>query len=85
MNPGEANDLANRIVGGLVVSMPAPTRMGLRGVRMIDKSPPFDSTKQIARAFRAIRLNESDDHRVATEVWSVVYSYGHAVPDDIVA
>jgi hypothetical protein len=83
MSPGDANNFANRIVDGIVSNMPMPQRPALRGWRMIDQYAPYEIRGQLASAFKAIRLNTSDDS-VAEEVWKAVYRHGTALPDDIV-
>ncbi len=84
MMPGEANDFANRIIDGLVSATPSPTRPSLRGWRMIDQHPPLESTERIASEFRSVRL-QGGDHFAAADVWKIVYKYGTAIPDDLVA
>lgn len=82
MNPGDANDFANRIIDGLVSATPSPMRPGLRGWRMIDEHPPHESTDRIASEFRSVRLDNS--YFTAADVWKIVYKHGTAIPDDMV-
>ena len=85
MNPGEANDFANRIIDGIVSNMPAAGRTALRGFRMNPEHPPEDITPRVAAAFRSIRPQQTDDWGLARDVWEVVYRNGQALPDDVVA
>ena len=75
MNPAQANELANRIIDGMVSATPSPMRPGLRGWRMIDEHPPHGYTDKIASEFRAVRLQE-DNYFTAAGAWKVVYKYG---------
>jgi hypothetical protein len=72
----------NRICDGILASMSTPARPSLRGWRMIPESPPFESTDQIEAAFRSLRLQDS--YGLARDGWSVVYKYGHNLPDEVV-
>lgn len=84
LNTDDANDLASSICTGLAMKMPTGGRPGLRGFRMIPESPPGDVEERVAAAFRAIRPNQESDWNLAREVWSVVYGFGNAIPDDVV-
>src|SRR4051812_32011133 len=61
MNPGQANDLSNRIIDGVVAAQKASGRAALRDWRMIPLYPPDDIREQIARDFRSIRVNHEDN------------------------
>jgi hypothetical protein len=82
MNPGEANDLANRIVDGLISNTSSPARPALRGWRMIDRHPPAEMTDRIASAFKRVRL-AGTDYATAAEAWEIVYNYGTAIPEEV--
>jgi hypothetical protein len=84
MNPGDANDFANRIVDGIVSNTPATGRPALRGFRMIPEHPPEDLRSKIASAYRSIRPQGKTDWALARDVWEIVYRNGQALPDDVV-
>jgi hypothetical protein len=84
MMPGDANELSNRIIDGIVSNMPVAGRPGLRGFRMIPEHPPEDVCSQVAAAFRTIRPQENKDWSLARDVWDAVYRHGTAIPDDVV-
>ena len=48
LNPGDANDLANRIVDGIVASQKTASRPSLRDWRMIPSHPPEDVISRLA-------------------------------------
>jgi hypothetical protein len=85
MPPGDAIDFAKRICDGLISNMPAPGRTALRSFRLIPENPPEEACSRIAAAFRSINPQEPRDQRLARGIWDVVYKYGQALPDDVVA
>jgi hypothetical protein len=84
MNPGEANDLANRIVDGLISNTSSPARPALRGWRMIDRHPPAEMTDRIASAIKRVRLAGCSDYATAAEAWEIVCNHGTAIPEEVV-
>ncbi|MBR0746201.1 hypothetical protein JQ582_19910 [Bradyrhizobium japonicum] len=83
MNPGDANDLANRIVDGIVAAQKTASRPALRGWRMIPEHPPEDVLSQLSSSIRAIRPTD-DVRSTCSAAWKAVYRHATALPDDIV-
>lgn len=84
MNPGEANNLANQIIDGIVAAQKTAGRPALRGWRMIPEHPPEDVRARLVASIRAIRPTDNE-HSICTDAWKAVYRHGTALPDDIVA
>jgi hypothetical protein len=84
MIPAKANDLATRICDGMISAMEMPVHPGLRNARVIPDHPPYGQASQLADLARSIRPDQSD-HATAEAVWDMVYKYGYAVPDAVVA
>ncbi len=77
MQPDRANKLAEQICLDLQAEMSVPS---LRGWRMIPRTSPHRE-----QFYDDVRGIKSDlDNRAADELWKVVYSYGHNLPDDII-
>jgi hypothetical protein len=81
LSPGDANKLAADIVTGLKAATSSPTRPGLRGWRMISEHIPFEQIDNIVQDMRYQGIKA--DVLMARALWSVVYSFGHPIPDDI--
>ena len=85
MAPGDANALATRIIAALVAAAPSPPRIGLRNARIPDIAPHGERTEIAHRCREIFESEELLDTLVAQRVWEVIYSYGIAVPDDVVS
>jgi hypothetical protein len=81
LSPVEANELANEIATGLKAATTSPTRAGLKGWRMIPEYLPFEQRDNLIQNMRLNGINASDDS--ARALWTLVYSYGRPIPDDI--
>jgi len=82
MNPGEANNLANQIIDGIVAAQKTAARPALRGWRMIPE-PPEDVRARLVASIKAIRPTDSE-HSISADAWKAVYRHGTALPDDMV-
>jgi hypothetical protein len=79
MSSDDANALASSICMRLTAAMPAPTKPGLHGYRMIRRFPPdaTDFANEVTSKLADI------DERLARVLWETVYEQGAELPDDV--
>ena len=75
--PAKANALAATICRRLSLAMPMPTNQPLKSCRIISQFPPQGGGELAA----ALKEKIADvNHRVAAELWQLVYDRGRDLP-----
>jgi hypothetical protein len=81
--PAKVSELASQLTDQLVAAMPAPTRPGLRGWRMIPQYLPSDKRDDILDDVRS-GFRRDVNYDELNGLWDIIYEYGRDVPADVV-
>lgn len=81
MLPEKTNTVASSVRSNLLAAMATPSKPGLKGWRIINGFAPFRQDEQFLEELRSFVPDA--DHRLADDVWQLVYKFAVDLPSDV--